>query len=268
MDQHFGNIMANKDSPQNTTTSSKKATPKVTTAPVVRRMNTRRRQHRRGRIPPKWLGHYNNDMFCELTMVTGPETLRHMGLQRHHRHHHHHLPRHQKETASTTDTKASVETSPSFSSSMFVRTTTTPNSQLLRWQEYLDTGTTLSFPRIEWDGDEVNKSHEETLRDGGQDNVLDRQIHHQFSSSSSSLSYVCTMSHYDENDTMKFEEEEEDECYKSLNNLSSGLVELSIHLPPQNRRRRRHRRHFPPHHPHFLHRTLAFDSNLSSLGQA
>ena len=274
MDQHFGNRMANNDSSQTTTTSSQKSTPKVSTDSVTRRVNTRRRQYRRGRTPPKWLGNNQNDMCGELTMITGPETLRHLRLQRHrrhHRHHRHHLPRHPKGTVSTADTNTTVYTSPSLSSSIFVGATTTPHSQLLRWQESLEPGTTLSFPSIEWDADEINKSQEETLRGGrgGLDNILDRQMYHQFSSSSSSLSYACTMGHHDENDTMKDEEGEEDECYKSLHNLSSGLLDLSIHLTPQNRRRRRHHRHhFLSHHHHFLHRTLAFDSNLSSLGQA
>mmetsp|Transcript_4184 Transcript_4184/g.10383 ORF Transcript_4184/g.10383 Transcript_4184/m.10383 type:complete len:351 (-) Transcript_4184:119-1171(-) len=277
MDKHYGNRMTNNDSPQTTNTSTSQTMPKTVVAPVVRRKNTPRRHHRRGRTPPKWLRNDHNNMCGELTMITGLETLPHLGLHhhhRHHRHHWHHQPRHPKNTVSTTHTNTIVGTLPSLSSSSFMETT--QNNHLLRWQQSLDgilsndTRTTLSFPSIEWDGDEGNESQEETLGGGGGlDGVSDHHIHHQFSSSSSSLSYGCTMSHHDDNGTMRDDdEEEEDECYRSLNNLAHGLLELSINLPPHNRRRHHHSHDFPPHHHPFLHRTLAFDSNLSSLGQA
>jgi hypothetical protein len=132
----------------------------------------------------------------------------------------------------------------------------------------------MSFPCIAWDEQEM--SLEGVIREN-EGTLLKHHNHHEqlSSSSSSSISLYSAgenswgnqNAEVDEQ-TMKKEEEDDDgDCQGDVHDMSHRLLELSIHLPPHNRRRHHHHHHHKDRllRHNFLHRTLAFDSNLASL---
>jgi hypothetical protein len=138
----------------------------------------------------------------------------------------------------------------------------------------------MIFPCIEWDDDDENDDEEET---GGGGGSLSSN-HPGWLSSTSSSSW--TISHHDDDidevmvddegglynqkwiaaNNEDDEEGGEDDVCCDLDNVSNGLLNLSLKVPSKNDNHDHHR-NSPRHHPqyHLLHRTLAFDSNLSSL---